>query len=911
MDDHTQNTGSFQADIASTWLETNVPTTVGAVLQQLERERNLTPRKALDFFGFKSHENYLAYRENKWLLKASAEKNLGAIERAFGRPKGSISGLIRPSVSEALHPLPSDLHGAFCKVIDVTGLRTRPAANAMGISFNQMVAWYNRGTFRVLSAPDALATLERLAFLEPGELTTRWQTHNNTFDIETLPRDFWGAFDVLKEAAGMTTGAVSVAIGQLMNQLGSHRKRGYVFEDAPTVTSKLEQLFLVPQGTLLQRLERAVTPVKLYRLNDALSGAKIADLIAFGRELRTQRGMKPRSIENDIRALEAFLSHLGVPLSAPISPTLDAAFSHLLDGYLRHLSASIGPDPDVAKKALAPIRSRLTMWATNASQLLNSSDLPEDFAGALRSSLKRADLSLHGLYAQIDKKKLSYHTLAYWIDGQVPTFRMIPAVQSIEEALRLQPGTLTSRISKHRAPGSIPRLKTNFGKKMSELVRKPYTLAKMPPRLQREWDMLVAYKTSTYIPPRRNNPCVSDFSNVREHGRWSKRDSGRVESAQIAYQTAIEFFGFLALPKDSEDPMLQGLGMDPASFTLSQMADPELIGRFLDFKVIRSGGLTRGVERLFGMAQGLVHPTWGFLRAQYREFDGGDPAALKSWCDDNYERLKWMSKAKAKSYVMLRDPEDALAGIIDRESPLGALIGLVKSMEADPPPPYWSKQKQASYYRDLILIRLMISHPLRAGNFQRLTYDLTDSSNCHLRRSKNGDWSFNIPPSAFKNERGAAKTPYVMPVDKRLWAHLDDYVKNWRPHLLGASSPYLFLPSAATSPKSADHKKVRKTSTRRRYRKQLPGTFDTNAVYRAIRVRTAQYIPDCQGFGPHAFRHIIATDYLLHNENGHITAAEILHDKVETVIRSYAHLCKRAKLKWFFDHLDVAYGRAA
>ena len=57
-----------------------------------------------------------------------------------------------------------------------------------------------------------------------------------------------------------------------------------------------------------------------------------------------------------------------------------------------------------------------------------------------------------------------------------------------------------------------------------------------------------------------------------------------------------------------------------------------------------------------------------------------------------------------------------------------------------------------------------------------------------------------------------------------------------------------------------------------------------NWVYRI----TQRYIPDCPGFSMHAFRHIVATEFIKNNPAGFAIAAAILHDKEETVRRHYA-----------------------
>ena len=53
---------------------------------------------------------------------------------------------------------------------------------------------------------------------------------------------------------------------------------------------------------------------------------------------------------------------------------------------------------------------------------------------------------------------------------------------------------------------------------------------------------------------------------------------------------------------------------------------------------------------------------------------------------------------------------------------------------------------------------------------------------------------------------------------------------------------------------------------------------------------TKRLIPETLGFGPHAIRHLVATDWLRKYSNDYITVACLLNDKLETVINNYAHL---------------------
>lgn len=44
------------------------------------------------------------------------------------------------------------------------------------------------------------------------------------------------------------------------------------------------------------------------------------------------------------------------------------------------------------------------------------------------------------------------------------------------------------------------------------------------------------------------------------------------------------------------------------------------------------------------------------------------------------------------------------------------------------------------------------------------------------------------------------------------------------------------------------------------------------------------------GFGPHAFRHIVAHSYLKNNPKAYVVVADLLNDKIEMVIKEYGHV---------------------
>jgi integrase len=68
---------------------------------------------------------------------------------------------------------------------------------------------------------------------------------------------------------------------------------------------------------------------------------------------------------------------------------------------------------------------------------------------------------------------------------------------------------------------------------------------------------------------------------------------------------------------------------------------------------------------------------------------------------------------------------------------------------------------------------------------------------------------------------------------------------------------------------------------------------------------TRRYIPGCPGFSAHAFRHLVATDWLTHFPNDYVTVAQLLNDKLETVMAHYAHLRRDTSFQRYEEHLNA------
>jgi hypothetical protein len=148
-----------------------------------------------------------------------------------------------------------------------------------------------------------------------------------------------------------------------------------------------------------------------------------------------------------------------------------------------------------------------------------------------------------------------------------------------------------------------------------------------------------------------------------------------------------------------------------------------------------------------------------------------------------------------------------------------------------------------------------------------------------------------IDSSYLKNHKGAAKErPFDVPIHPSLHPYVEKFLFTHRPHLLGANAcDYVFRPGITWKANM-----IRNAS-------QLvqPDVLSTQA-YRI----TQRYIPHCPGFGLHAFRHLVATEYIKNNPAGYAIAAAILYDKEETVRKNYAWVMPADKFGFWNDYVS-------
>jgi integrase len=494
-----------------------------------------------------------------------------------------------------------------------------------------------------------------------------------------------------------------------------------------------------------------------------------------------------------------------------------------------------------------------------------------------------------------------------WHKGEYnpsPRPKTTEALKKIEGYCGLEEGTLTSLIRTHQvSAGPDDRPRTAFARRQMTAFYEKYKLYDFPPRLKAEWDEFYALMT----------PALEPDGPLRRNGHWFvDPETGNCPTAGKNMNTLAGFFGYLTLPTEGrsflipekkkgkkkkkegegEKPppkytVVKGEGFSQDSLTLALVTDVPLVKRYLEFVKRRAGGVyNTETEHIINLCCMLLREETGFVR-QHVDYCARlqTPAQIGEWngiCADAHERLRSQLRLLKKNgqIVQSRDVDEPIDFILNDPHPLRYLYKLAALMEADMPTPSATGVDRAITYRDMFLVRFLTANPLRISHFSEMTWRADNTGN--LYQERDGSWWLRFPKDAFKNRTTLKKDRftknYRAPLPRSLYGYVQEYLSTHRSLLLGAEEcDYVFRPSPRGG--VAKHKSgVAKP--------MLAGSLSS------ILHKKARLYLRCAGFGAHAYRHIIATDYLLNHPSGIMVAASILHDTPEMVLKHYGHLQK-------------------
>jgi hypothetical protein len=185
------------------------------------------------------------------------------------------------------------------------------------------------------------------------------------------------------------------------------------------------------------------------------------------------------------------------------------------------------------------------------------------------------------------------------------------------------------------------------------------------------------------------------------------------------------------------------------------------------------------------------------------------------------------------------------------------LVAGVKRLEEQRP--LTGGQEEAIWGRDLLLLALMISNPLRTRNLRELTY--RPGGTGHLRRTVQGEWRIVIRRQEFMNPWEGRN--YDMRVDRSVWPYIERYLTSYR-HMLGGRRPELVFASSNTPDRV---------------------WLGLSQRMKALTHRNLR----CPGVAPQDIRHIVASSIIEKTGNFRLAAA-ILHCSPAILEEHYSHL---------------------
>lgn len=609
-------------------------------------------------------------------------------------------------------------------------------------------------------------------------------------------------------------------------------------------------------------------------------------LIAYLKDETLAEPGREQQFANLLTTIHSYLAFAGKSEDSAVGPELGSGF----DDCCRRYCSSLG----LSERTVRDRRSLLNKWRAAADHLRGavrgqrseaSTELKKsaDFCEQLRSAVARAGVSAKALAKSVH---MSPATLTRWLRGAYPNVRARPALARIESFCGLPRGQLSGLLNaadQIRSKASVHVEPVEFRERLSKRIKSRYRLnpREFSDPFLDELKAFYVYKTTrrpAFLRSRKGVWAVSP--------RDQRPDQPPVliatDSVCVSFNDFLgilsSFLGFLCLEQAAGG---MGRAKDEVQ-TLAWLAVPEAIDMYMEFLQERSGGLTHsGHFRLAAQILNLTNPQTGYL-AQQPQFVAKLPPDVRTenWstiCNEaRMVAQEWKHLAQDRS----RDPTKPIAGMLSLPEPLVPLVDAIKALDKEAMASPEGSVAEALRKRDALLLSMLIFNPLRIRNYKVMS--VTQSRRGYIYRSGK-QYRIAIPKGGFKNAKSKGVSDYDVGISVSLTARIDDYLENYRPLLLeGEEDNGILFPNKDTGGVNA-------------------------GLGRHVFKLTARLIPGCPGIAPHAIRHLSATSWLKNHPDDLITVAEMLNDRLETVLRNYAHLRKDDSLARYATHVEALF----
>lgn len=596
------------------------------------------------------------------------------------------------------------------------------------------------------------------------------------------------------------------------------------------------------------------------------------------------------SLDNLNAALKCFCAEFGLRDEDVIGSELRASYYKSMASHVESMKKLGRADSYIANR-----KSYLAAWR----HLLLSSDKRQAVASGQQSPFQDALAELVGAAGSqlrlAREASISLASLKRWLNGAQPGSRAVPSIRRIERFFGLAEGALVELAfsrKQHHAQLSSQQTPIAYRERQKVLSKKKYILSEVTPELRWQWEEFVMYKTAIRSGTKARHVrgkwriTTSKCSYSMEKAWYAFVNGQYVPTAGISWTKVASYLGWLQL-----DCVEGGMGMVPErAQNLAWLVRDDLIEKYLNWKIRRAGSIIHsGIAEFSRFVSSLVNAKTGYLTLSpdfYNTIKADiHGATWAEQCDQCFNGMKELKEHYEQCVQTSRNPFEPIHGVLALPNPLDAVADMIFRMKADRP--MTNGAQEALWARDMVLIKLLMSNPLRIKNLKELTWRPDNTGQLHQRAD--GSWHITLPRDCFKNYRGAAKDrDYDNPIEQTVWPILQQYLSIHRSRLLtGRQSDYVFL--------SQEHG---------------TGNGPWNAMNRRVFILTAKYLWGCPGVGPHAFRHIVATAILKNSLNDWQTAALVLHDRVETVQKHYAHLRSSDGARRMHDIFEKTFARA-
>ncbi len=490
-------------------------------------------------------------------------------------------------------------------------------------------------------------------------------------------------------------------------------------------------------------------------------------------------GLNPQTAANRATALRKFLEANFIAANDVVGREMRSDYSIAIERFTHKLVQE-----GRSSRAISNTKSALRIWREMVIEHdtieAQHGNIATPFIESLRQLVNEKSIALVARQSGVP-----LDMLRGWLVGKRPRGSSAKFIVRLERFFGVEPNCLL-QVSGAKLPGTRVQgvggdtKPIKFRNVIGELTRVIFCIKpNFDSPLRAQWRDFLVYKTAATL----GNGALSingrrDRKKRTRRGKWrvspcpltvpsdanwwsflpvrksigSGEELREVASARIAWARVSAYLGWLRLSQEEG-----GAGVDSSQVeTLAWLACPGYIEQYLDWTKKRVGARNQGALQFLAFVASLVRPDFGYL-AQSLELAATLPANCQSgnWaemCDETFEITRELTASYDDEMEVSRDSFEPILHILQMPQPMDAIVDMVQRMKADRP--ISKPAAEATWSRDIVLIKLLSSNPLRLRNLAHLTWRADNTGELHQREG--GSWWIKIHKTKFKNVRGAA-----------------------------------------------------------------------------------------------------------------------------------------------------------